>query len=98
MTLPVLSFETARCVLRLDDMDEVRSMPGIGEDGSESRVLWRDDVKPGGGLAVRVDIERCGSSVLDELVLDVLMFANRAPWRDGGGGGGGGDLTPSIGS
>jgi hypothetical protein len=36
--------------------------------------------------------------VLDELVLDVLMFANRAPWRDGGGGGGGGDLTPSIGS
>lgn len=37
-------------------------------------MLWRDDVKPGGGLAVRVDIERCGSSVLDELVLDVLMF------------------------
>jgi hypothetical protein len=32
--------------------------------------------------------------VLDELALEVVMFANRAPRREGGGGGG--DLAPIV--
>ena len=96
MTLPVLSLETVRWVLGFDDMDTVRPAPGTGDGGSESRVLLREEMEPSGTLAVRTDIERCGSSVLVELALEVPMFASRAPCRDGGGGGG--DLAPSVGS
>jgi hypothetical protein len=88
MALPVLSFETTRWEVRFDEIDEVRRVSPIGDAGSESRVLRRDDIAPCNEFPVRTDAERWGSSVLDELALDVLMSVNLAPCRERGGGGG----------
>jgi hypothetical protein len=91
--LPVLPPET----LRFEDMELVRFTPGAGDDGfSESMVLRRDEGGSGIDRAVRTELDRCGSSVLEELALGLLRCANRAPWREGGGGGG--DFAPEIGS
>jgi hypothetical protein len=86
IALPVLSLETMRWELRFDD--DVRRPSPTGDPGSESMVLRRDDSAVDIELPVRTDVERWGSSVLDELALDVLMSVNLAPCRDRGGGGG----------
>jgi hypothetical protein len=96
MLLPVLSPETVRCVLRLDDIDEVRWTLGAGDEGCDSRVLRRDDGGSGTDLGVRPERDRCGSSVLEEFALELPRLASRAPCREGGGGGG--DFAPSNGS
>jgi hypothetical protein len=83
--------------LRFEDMELVRFTPGVGDAGfSESIVLRREDAGSGIERAVRTELERCGSSVPEELALELLRFARRAPWRDGGGGGG--DFALEIGS
>jgi hypothetical protein len=88
LRLLVLSFETVRWGLRLDAIDEVRRRSVDDDAGSDSNVLRRDDVGPREGVAVLVEFERCGSSVLDELALDVLISVSLAPCLDRGGGGG----------
>jgi hypothetical protein len=81
----VLPPETLRC----DDMELVLFTPAAGEDrGSESMVLRREEGGSGMDRAVRTELERCGSSVWEEFALELLRFAKRAPWREGGGGGG----------
>lgn len=94
--LPVLSPETLRWVLRLDDIDEVRCTLGAGEEGCDSRVLRRDDGGSGTDLGIRPELDRCGNSVLEEFALELPRFASRAPCREGGGGGG--DFAPNNGS
>lgn len=76
--MPVLSLET----MREDEMDEVRP---TGDAGSESSVLRREDER---SFVERMEAVRWGSSVLDELALDVLVSFKRAPCRERGGGGG----------
>jgi hypothetical protein len=77
--LPMLSLET----MRVDEIDDVRR---AGDAGSESSVLrLEDDTTP---CVERVDAVRWGSSVLDELALDVLLSLSRAPCLERGGGGG----------
>jgi hypothetical protein len=88
MLLPLLSFETTREALRVDDMEEVRCISAAGEAGSESKVLRRDVVALGVEPAAWTEFERCGSSVLEEFVLDELTSVNLAPCRERGGGGG----------
>lgn len=58
-TLPVLSFETTREVLRFEDIDDVRLTLTTGDEGSksESMVLLRDG-GPCVELAVRVEVDR----------------------------------------
>jgi hypothetical protein len=73
-------------VLRFDDTEEVRRISAAVAAGSESTVLRR--VMPCVGVAVRTEVDHCGSSVLEELALDVLMSASRAPCLERGGGGG----------
>jgi hypothetical protein len=91
--LPVLPPET----LRFEDRELVRFTPGVGDDGpSESMVLRREEGGSGMERAVRTEFERWGSSVVEELALELLRFARRAPWREGGGGGG--DFALEIGS
>lgn len=92
MEFEALSLETARCVGRVEEMEEARwrSTPE-GELGSESRVLRREEDVVGGfwaDVAVRTEDERWGSSVLEELALEVLISASFAPCRERGGGGG----------
>jgi len=95
--LPVLPPETLRDAFLVEDMDEVRWMLGAGEGGSDSSVGCRgDEVASGTDLGVRIEAERWGSSVLEELALESPRFANRAPRREGGGAGG--DLAPGMGS
>lgn len=43
MTLPVLSLEARRRLLRFDAEEDVRFMLGSGREGSPSSVLLRDD-------------------------------------------------------
>lgn len=76
--MPVLSLET----MREDEMDDVRRM---GDAGSESSVLRLEDEMP---CVERIDAVRWGSSVLEELALDVLVSFKRAPCLERGGGGG----------
>lgn len=97
MALPELSFETALCAFRFDDIEEARRISPAGEGGSDSKVFRREeDIASFMEFTVRTDVERCGSSVLEELALDVLMSVNRAPCLDRGGGGG--DLVTDKGS
>ena len=65
--------------MRFDEIEEVRSRPGVGEEGSESKVLRRDKLAPCADVAVLTEFERWGSSVLEEFALDVLMSVNLAP-------------------
>lgn len=88
MELFVLSLETVRWLGRVEDMDEVRWRSPVGEAGSESSVLRREEVGPWLDAAVRTEAERWGNSVLEELALEVLMSANLAPCLERGGGGG----------
>lgn len=92
MLLPVLSPDTFRWVLRLDDIDEARCTLGAGDEGWDSKVLRRDEGGSGTDLGVRPELERCGSSVLEEFALELPRFASRAPCREGGGRGG--DFAP----
>jgi hypothetical protein len=102
IVLPVLSFETTRGAFRFEVIDEVRRTLVMGEAGSESKVLRRDEDGPGTEGAVRTEFERCGSSELDEFALDDVISVNLAPCLDRGGGGGGfatdvGSLSPKLG-
>jgi hypothetical protein len=76
--------------LRFDERELVLFTPGVGDDGlfSESMVLRREEGGSGMERAVRTEFEHWGSSVVEELALELLRFARRAPWREGGGGGG----------
>jgi hypothetical protein len=96
MLLPLLSFETTRGVLRVDEMEEVRRILAAGDAGSESKVFRRDVVASSAEPAVRTELERCGSSVLEEFALDEPMSVNLAPCRERGGGGG--DFATNSGS
>jgi hypothetical protein len=89
MELPVLSLETIRWEWRFDAIEEVRRMSATGEGDSEpSKVLRREDVALCPGVVVRIEPERCGSSVVDEFALEVLMSVSLAPCLERGGGGG----------
>jgi hypothetical protein len=55
MLLPVLSPETFR---RFEDTEEVRLMPWVGDEKSDSRVLRRDEGGSGTDLGVRPELER----------------------------------------
>jgi hypothetical protein len=81
--LLALSLDTMR-LLRFDEMDEVRRM-SIGEAGSDSASIVLRRLEDG---PLRVEFERWGSSLLEELGLDVGRSVKRAPWRERGGGGG----------
>jgi hypothetical protein len=96
LRLPVLSFDTTREVLRLDEIEDVRRTSTAGDVGSDSSVLRLDDDTPWAGFTVRTEVERCGNSVLDESALDVLMSVSFAPCLERGGGGG--DLAIDSGS
>jgi hypothetical protein len=85
VALAVLSLETTRWVGRLDAIDEVRRRSIAGAGDSESRVLRRESCP---GVVVRTEPERCGSSVLEEFALEVLMSDSLAPCLERGGGGG----------
>jgi hypothetical protein len=85
VALPVLSLETTRWEGRLDAMDEVRRRSAAGDGDSESRVLRRESYP---GVVVRIEPERCGSSVLEEFASEVLMSDSLAPCLERGGGGG----------
>lgn len=87
MTLPVISLDAVRRLLRFDVVDDVRFTSGTRVDRSPSNVLLRED-GPWDEPVVRTDVDRWGSSVVDELALDVPMSDNRAPCLEGGGGGG----------
>lgn len=63
-------------------------MSCTGDAGSDPNVLLRDDIGPCADTAVLTDPDRRGTSAFEEVALDVLIFARRAPCRDGGGGGG----------
>jgi hypothetical protein len=80
----------------VDDMDDVRFTPRTGDDGSEVSMPPREDLWPDAEDPACKEPERCGSSVLEELALEVLMLASRAPCRERGGGGG--DFATDIGS
>jgi hypothetical protein len=97
MLLPVLPPDTLRCVLRVEDTEEVRWMLGAGDEASDSRVLRRGEGGSGMDRGVLTEPDDCASSVLEELVLELPRFASRAPYREGGGGGGG-DFVLDIGS
>lgn len=71
-------------MMRLFLLEEVRE---VANSGSPSRVLLRED-GPCEELFVRVEVERCGSSVDEELALDAPISDSRAPCLEGGGGGG----------
>jgi hypothetical protein len=62
------------------------SVGGVGD--SESKVLRREDATSCPGVVVRIEPERCGRSVFEELALEVLMSDNLAPCLERGGGGG----------
>jgi hypothetical protein len=96
MLLPMLSPDTFRWVLRVDDIEEARCTLGAGDEGWDSRVLRRDNGGSGTDLGIRPELDRCGSSVLEEFALELPRLASRAPWREGGGGGG--DFAPTNGS
>jgi hypothetical protein len=64
--------------VRLDATDELRWR----SEGSGSSILRRED------CAVRVEVERCGRSVLGEFAPDVLLSVSLAPCLERGGGGG----------
>jgi hypothetical protein len=94
--LPVLPPETLRCMLRLEETDEVRCMLGAGDEASESRLLRRGEGGSGMDRGVRAELADAASSVLEELVLEFPRFASRAPYLVGGGGGG--DFALDMGS
>jgi hypothetical protein len=87
MALPILSLDAIRMLLRFEAVDKVRFTSGTGGSASPSNVLLRED-GPCAEPVVRTEFDRCGNSVVDELVLDVPISDNRAPCLDGGGGGG----------
>jgi hypothetical protein len=74
--------------LRFDAIEEVRRMSVGGVGDSESKVLRREDAASCPGVVVRIEPERCGRSVFEELALEVLMSDNLAPCLERGGGGG----------
>lgn len=81
----VLSFETARGVLRAECIEGVRVTP-VGEEGSEVGVVWREAGGIGASVEGWAEVE---SSADAKLVLEVFVVDRALPWRREGGGGGG---------
>jgi hypothetical protein len=67
-----LSFETIRCVLRVELIDEVRARPA-GDGGSEDKAVRRGGGGVGEESVGRRAVAVVDSSVFEEFALDVLM-------------------------
>jgi hypothetical protein len=57
MTLPALSLDAIRRLLRFDAVDDVRFIAGSGKGSSPSSVLLRED-GPCDDAVVRTEVER----------------------------------------